>query len=276
MILIWNIFLILYSCQMQEQEPSRPKGFHQQTEIPCMHCHVIEMPKLHHNPANNCSQCHLSYDQWPEALFAHDPMPDNCDHCHETSRPENRLVSGSLGLRLPGHYDGQNCVECHQSNNEIPWTFNHLSAIGNQTSNCRQCHISSQPRLNHAPASQCANCHQPTQWHEGLFAHSPLPEDCGNCHFANRPDKKFVPQPVSQSTAGHYEGQDCGECHQYSAESDFTFDHYQANKEELNSCLPCHYERAMAVTKPDHSRFRPSRFNNCQRCHEVHYSWEIL
>lgn len=232
--------------------------------------------------AVTCEGCHPQEDGFEGA-------PTRCIGCHADDKPS-------------GHYDGD-CGECHTEDgwgdgvaNHAFFPLEHAHAIAcdlchdgddyeGLSSACQSCHEDERPD-DHYEQFDCAGCHEPTSWDDGVLGHdffplygghdiacqechlddqdySGLSQVCASCHEADRPDD-------------HWDGQDCADCHLITDWTDASIDHDFFPLEHAHdiTCSACHddgWDGLDSSCQACHEADRPNgHFDgmDCEDCHE--------
>lgn len=275
----------------------------------CLTCHGQEKPiGPKGNPpfdhasigSLDCATCHTSPGgSWKVATrtFNHSPMPTSCASCHESSRPSPTTLVPANAIKNKflhaATYNGlADCVSCHISvpaNVGVTFaggSYNHKTNTGTTVTSCNACHSGERPLglvggFNHAiiGTTDCASCHTKpgVSWSGALYNHLPVPTNCGSCHeskrptIANPPPGNTFPTPAGTPNK-HYLGKDCYSCHlsKSTTKLNWTFEHYNGSKGNINFCLPCHY----TVGKRQHGNANYfTGDGTCYNCHRTRRSW---
>lgn len=97
---------------------------HSGAETSCNSCHVGQRPvakignhdfyhlSLNWGGTGDCVSCHQT-STWKSGQFAHDPMPNTCQECHQRQRPTALVGAPPFDHTMNGMGD---CVGCHSKN----------------------------------------------------------------------------------------------------------------------------------------------------------------
>ena len=239
-----------------------------------------EVIKGHADLESECSSCHKMFDKEGQKKL--------CLDCHEDVAADVGQNLGFHGLR-PEVQDGQ-CSSCHAEHEGRDAivvildedTFDHrftdfeLEAAHSEAacadchesdlrhreapSECVSCHKEDEPHQD-TMGTDCATCHQPTEWLEAEFDHDTTEyallgkhndAACLDCH-----EDRTFPEPPTACFDCHAEddahdgrsGNDCAGCHNPTDWHDSSFDHFRDTDFELLgkhgelSCGDCHSEK---------------------------------
>ena len=250
-----------------------------------------------------CSDCHS------EDLSTFDPV--SCQNCHR----EMDVVFSQVHLLS----FGDDCLGCHDGVDQYGDDFNHnvfqFQLIGGHAEvSCTQCHINAHSTVDLQSAPQdcyschqqddehngengtdCAACHNPSDWEDADFDHSlssfPLTgahesTDCESCHvndvFEGTPTECVACHAEPEEHAGKF-GTECAYCHttvawepaSYTGEHTFPMKHGDGdgscqtchpNSLETYTCYGCH-EHSEANIRGEHVEEGIFDFQNCVECH---------
>ena len=286
-------------------------------EVPCEQCHGLgEEPVFAGLPFDDCSTCH---DDVHESRFE----PQRCDDCHKDvawtvtefdhSQTDYPLTGAHIdagcaechdaeGERVLapiraetcmdchaeqdphlGHFEGEQCTGCHQTDSWALVSFDHLqrtdfALVDGHDLACSECHndatyTGSEPACescHEAPAAhfqgECAGCHLPTDWNRATLGEAghdvtgfPLRgihdvAECVECHTPGRP--------------AHNASRFCVDCHRSE----------DPHRNLLgNSCQDCHGPTDWTRTRFRHALtgwpLRGShRLATCNDCHATGYA----
>lgn len=188
-----------------KQDPKTGATIYKPLEITCNSCHVkAHMGQL----TQKCEQCHkpdgnIQFDHATSRFpltGKHSPL--TCDKCHKLEKGTFPSGAGEairykpMSLACASCHEDQHrgqfkkdCVQCHNTDNFKPSTFNHARSVfpligAHARIECSQCHkletFASPPpavqRVRYHPLdTSCAKCH--TDPHQGR-----LGSDCTSCH----------------------------------------------------------------------------------------------
>lgn len=154
-------------------------------------------------------------------------------------------------------------------------TFSHA----NFTTTCIACHLADRPTYLvssyvHSYAvhgdDDCVECHtQPgITWAGAYHQHDPIVGiQCATCHVADRP--KVANYPDGTMVQGHFEGQDCVNCHLPQLTRTpipFTYTHVNVFGNMTKTCLPCHLQQGVEAHGPS--------IGDCVSCHTPTGDWK--
>ena len=287
----------------------------------------------------DCAQCH-DPTLWTNATFDHNIYPligahatTSCDACHNGNYTNTPNTCD--GCHLPDYNGSTNpnhtaagfvtdCATCHNETAWSPSSYDHaIYPLTNShaTVSCDQCHngnynntpntcdgchmteYNSATDPNHATAgfpSDCAQCHDPTNWNNATFDHSGFPllgahatTSCDACHngnYTNTPntcDGCHLPDYNGSTNPNHVAAgfaTDCATCHNETAWSPSSYDHaiypltnahatvscdqcHNGNYNNTpNTCDGCHMTEYTGATDPNHvSAGFPT---DCAICHD--------
>jgi len=186
----------------------------------------------------DCAKCHTNVRKLGDFQTA----LQDCQACHRKDEPHQ------------GRY-GFDCATCHNENGWKPAKFDHnlsvfkLEGKHGETA-CETCHQNSvfigtpadcyschQDKDEHDGlyGSNCAMCHNPSDWDNAEFDHDLTKFPSMNCYSCHQQDDKH---------AGRY-GTDCAACHNPSDWKDATFDHNLSSfpltgRHTVLPCEKCH------------------------------------
>jgi hypothetical protein len=248
---------------------------HADIEPECSSCHKMfdrtAQPQL-------CMDCHedISIDVGSSTGF-HGIHPeaskDQCSSCHTEHEgrdavvvilDENLFDHAFTDFDLSGAHLEAECADCHATDKK------HREA----PADCVNCHEEDLPH-EETMGTDCATCHQPTEWLDAKFDHSTTDfllvgkhQDaaCLGCH-----EDRTFPTPPTTCVNCHAEddahdgrsGDDCASCHTPKGWNDTTFDHSRDTEFELLdshaalSCGDCHSENP----------FEDQMETTCVSCH---------
>jgi hypothetical protein len=222
----------------------------------CSGCHSGDAPPDHYE--GDCATCHNNED-WRQVDVDHDFFPllgghdqPECTTCHLADTFKG-LDSSCMSCHEPdrpvAHYEGQDCVSCHNifdwedaniDHSFFPLEFSHAEPtctechLTNDYADadpaCISCHAADEPR-NHF-GDDCASCHNIRDWEDADFNHNrffPIPHEgvreCSSCH----PNEQDYAQFTCTDCHAHRQGNMNGE---HRGISGYRYDSY--------ACLDCH------------------------------------
>ncbi|MBK6891954.1 MAG: hypothetical protein IPH00_02165 [Flavobacteriales bacterium] len=266
----------------------------------------------------DCAQCH-DPTLWTNATFDHNIYPllgvhatTSCDACHNgnyTNTPntcDGCHLPDYNGSTNPNHTAAGFATDCATCHNETAWSpssYDHaIYPLTNShaTVSCDQCHngnYNNTPNTcdgchmtdyngaanpNHVTAgfpTDCATCHDPTNWNNATFDHSGFPllgahatTSCDACHngnYTNTPntcDGCHLPDYNASTNPNHTAAgfaTDCATCHNETAWSPSSYDHAiypLTNSHASVSCDQCHNGNYNNTP------------NTCDGCHMTDYN----
>ncbi len=230
--------------------------------------------------AEDCEVCHTT-DAWEQSIFEHGlPNQADCNVCHTANF---EIASGTVD----GH-DGfsTDCTVCHQATVWTDILFNHddtdfpltgahdtADCIGchadgyaDLPTDCGYCHLDNYSQTTDPshisqiyPLTECAVCHNTTEWQPDIYNHLPEPAYCNICHLSNLMD-------ANVTIPGHFTlPNNCMLCHVTDAWNQTSgFDHsitsFILEDAHLQvGCLDCH-QTGFAGTSTE-----------CSSCHQDLY-----
>jgi hypothetical protein len=181
-----------------------------------------------------CESCHID-----NTLAG---TPQDCAGCHNGT-----IAAGQPASHPPA---GNECAQCHTTNNFVPFAFDHTNV--NQP--CASCHNGASARgkpANHIPASDtCDDCHVTTNIKEVRVDHNNVEGTCVSCH-----NGKTAPgQPKDHVAASD----DCAACHSTMQFAGAIVDHSFINQ----PCAACH-DGVTAIGKPANHMPAPETCGDC-------------
>lgn len=237
---------------------------------------------------------------------------DSCQTCHR----EMDLVFTQAHLLS----FGDSCIECHDGVDRFGDDFNHnvfqFQLVGGHAEEiaCTRCHLDARTLtdLQSAPqdcyschwqedvhngdnGSDCAACHNPTNWEDANFDHNlsafPLTGahtqvECESCHvndtFKDTPTECVACHAEPQEHAGKF-GTECAYCHttnawepaSFNGEHTFPMNHGNGDGScqtchpsslETYTCYGCH-EHSEANIRAEHLEEGIFDFQDCVKCH---------
>ena len=242
----------------------------------------------------DCKQCHGdTYFDTPTACYACHQKDDkhvgtygtNCAQCHNTSDWTQATIDHSkTSYPLTGKHVTVACAACHLNNDYkgIPTA-------------CYACHQSADKHLG-AYGTNCAQCHDTTDWGHAQIDHSKtaypltgkhLTVACNACHinsvFKGTPTTCYACHKANDTHAGVL-GQNCAECHNTNGWTPATYNrthtfpiNHGAPRGTTNSCKLCHTTSLLKYTcygchthtvSNILSRHRNTQnLDDCIRCH---------
>ncbi len=214
-------------------------------EAACTSCHdaVTFAPLFDPVDTNDCVACHQSdYD----GRHSGSGYPTDCLSCHTPtlwSDGEFNHAGISGGFELTGVHMEAACTSCHDAATFAP-LFDPVD-----TSDCVACHQSDYDghHLGSGYPTDCAGCHTPTLWSDGVFNHEVASggyqllgvhtsAPCTSCHDAATFTPLFDPVDETDCVACHqadYDGEHdgsgypttCNLCHTQTTWGDAAFNH---------------------------------------------------
>ncbi len=180
---------------------------------------------------NSCVECHTDHKgtvaKETAKPFMHSSLAlsirNDCIACHKEQQPQDALHN----LYVKG-----NCVECHQTTNWKPATFDHNSLAASGLKQCINCHKADQPADNIHFQSQasCGTCHSTSHWIPATFDHNRyfrLDSDhrtsCKTCHTKGDNYKRYT----------------CYNCHEHSPDN-IANEHREEGIYNYQNCMKCH------------------------------------
>ena len=228
----------------------------------CASCHG---DGVYNGKSTDCASCHLSdYQGTTSPNHVSAGFPQTCNTCHNTTRWEDATFNHSnTSFPLTGAHLAATCGSCHGD-----------GVYDGKSTACSSCHLADYQATNdphHGPAgfsTNCATCHNTTQWDGGTFNHStgtsfPLTGahvalNCASCHgdaiyngkstacvACHLSDYQGTTDP-NHATAGF--PQTCNTCHTTTQWDGATFNHdsswfpiYSGNHlGRWDTCSDCH------------------------------------
>jgi hypothetical protein len=229
----------------------------------CIDCHKADDPHVGRF-GTACADCHVAA-KWTRIRFNHDTTgfrltgshsTIECAACHGAGKPDPAPKTCIGCHKSDDVHKGQNgpdCASCHSTNKWDQVSFNHASTgfplLGkHETAKCEACHT--QPIHSWTPPTDCIDCHQENDKHEGL-----LGPDCGDCHqekswaqvrFDHDKDTRFA-------LFGAHDAIECAACHKVATTTALP----------SVSCAGCHREE---------DPHKGQLGDGCGQCHNVD-SW---
>ena len=249
------------------------EGQHQTVE--CAKCHANNVFK---GTPQTCVACHLK-DDHHQGAFGSD-----CAQCHNPSDWKDAKFDHNLAtFKLVGQHQTVECAQCHVNN-----------VFKGTPQNCVACH---QKDDHHQGAfgTDCAQCHNPSDWKDAKFdhnlaafkltgAHAAVP--CAQCHvngvFKGTPQTCVSCHAEPQQHLGAF-GTDCAQCHTTQTWQGAKFDHafpldhggggsiacqtcHTTPNFKEYTCYGCH-DHDPARVQAQHLEEGIADFQDCARCH---------
>lgn len=220
------------------------QGTHSQLD--CAQCH--EAAKPFRGTPTQCLSCHQSSDVHKPSLGQDCQQCHNSVHWSETPKFDHQQTQ----FPLEGKHQALNCVSCHQQNN--------YSVAATQCADCHQVQDVHQG----SNGSDCASCHSVTGWDNLNFDHSktqfPLTgkHDAVSCSACHLPSQAAKDAPL-----------ECSGCH---GKTDIHLGLYG------NQCETCHTTKAWQQPSFRHNNDTDFPLTgkhadlNCGQCHTAELS----
>jgi hypothetical protein len=249
------------------------------TKATCAGCHGNNTH--YRGTPTACATCHAKKD--PHA----GRLGKDCQSCHIVNDWKKALPfdHARTGYALVGKHRGVACLSCHAGQR---WN-------GTPTQ-CYSCHAKNDVHKG-ARGTNCANCHNPSDWKSASFDHNrdtgfPLlgkhaGASCAACHGAGnairKPSRTCVACHASDDVHKGRNGTDCVRCHNSRDWKDSSFDHDKMTRFALTGahkpleCAACHKQPAHAVKLPvqcigchaDDDPHKGKFGSDCASCHNV-------
>jgi hypothetical protein len=205
-----------------------------------------QFPLLGVHETTDCSSCHVT---------GYTGTSQICSDCHKNAYDQSTNPNHSeIGLTL-------SCANCHDSKGWTPSSFNHEStgfvlAGKHNLINCNLCHTSSAVK----PAQDCFSCHTANYNNAPDHLSQSYPTDCAMCH--NSTDWKqtdFNHSTTDFPLTGAHITTACADCHK---------DGYTSTSTACNSC---HSQDYTSTANPNHVSLGLSV--TCNDCHTTSPGW---
>jgi hypothetical protein len=228
------------------------------TEAPCSDCHAADVK--HRETPSQCVGCHREDEPHQ------DRMGTDCTTCHTPVEwLDAEFDHDATDYALLGKHIGLACLDCHEDR-----TF------PDPPTACIDCHAEDDAH-NGRSGSQCANCHNPSDWKDTSFDHFRDTNfemlgkhgelSCGDCHsetpFEDALDMACASCHLEDDNHNAHNGNQCDTCHSSNSWPEIRFNHdtdtdyklFGAHKQ--TDCADCHVEPIFEV----------SLATTCDSCH---------
>jgi hypothetical protein len=235
-----------------------------------------ELVTGHQKLKNNCFACHQAFNGINQ---------EKCISCHALSKiGSDSMLDPKAPQKILFHdkLSNNTCTACHSDhlgmNPEKTFnSFKHELLLGEDRSNCNNCHSKPTDKLHNQLSANCNNCHKTEGWKlVEKFNHNQIEaankNNCTACH--TKPTDTF-----------HQQSKDnCNTCHSTEKWVPSTFEHsryFVLDGKHQTKCVTCHtnndyskytcygcHEHSESNIRGEHNEEGIYQFNDCVRCHK--------
>ncbi len=246
----------------------------------CVDCHPVAMDVFEED---TCETCHQ--DREAEFTVIHvDTFGTGCLKCHDGIDTYGEDFNhDEVAFPLMGKHISLPCADCHQGAQTV-------EALQEAPQDCYSCHRQDDEHNGRA-GSDCAQCHDASDWQQPAFNHDetnyPLTGShfvvaCTDCHIGDVYQGTPTDCDSCHSLDDEHQGtaSDCTQCHDTSDWKQVNFDHNETDfrltgEHDNTACIDCHQDNRFVEVPTDcyscHSRDDEHQrtANDCGQCHNT-------
>ncbi len=213
------------------------------SQVTCGQCHAnVRAVADFQSASPACIDCHRKDDEHAGTFGT------NCAQCHTSDTWDNaKFDHNQAAFKLEGKHSSVECAQCHVNN-----------VFKGTPQTCVSCHQADDARAHQgAYGTDCAQCHNPSDWKDAKFDHNlaafklegkHVAVECAQCHvnnvFKGTPQTCVSCHLKDDKHQGAF-GTDCAQCHNAGDWTDAKFDHNLAafkltGAHVTVTCAKCH------------------------------------